>query len=219
MVGVISVDTYHFLTFSDLTCHLEDTGIGVFWLHCAAWYEETELGSSDLEAFPSAGKSTGVVSVPYSLMEVFLFPVVWIFLRSLGVICYDRWFLSESHKNYFKDWCLMNSKPTFLFLTDLNLIMAILSKACKPDNFESHNSLKRTFTNVRGLRSDFVDCKSFLESNSPDILALCETNLVDSIDSGNFSVRGYFPLILILILICLVLQFMFKDFFLHGTYL
>ena len=33
------------------------------------------------------------------------------------------------------------------------------------------------------------------ESNSPDILALCETNLNDSIDSGNFSVRYYLPLI------------------------
>ena len=73
--------------------------------------------------------------------------------------------------------------------------MAILSKACKPNNFESHNSLKLSFTNIRGLRSNFVDCESFLESNSPDILALCETNLDDSIDSGNFSVRGYLPLI------------------------
>ena len=73
--------------------------------------------------------------------------------------------------------------------------MAILSKACKPDNFESHNSLKLSFTNIRGLRSNFVDCESFLESNSPEILALCETNLDDSIDSGNFSVRSYLPLI------------------------
>ena len=73
--------------------------------------------------------------------------------------------------------------------------MAILSKACKLGNFESHNSLKLTFTNIRGLRSNFVDCESFLESNSPDIIALCETNLVDSIDSGSFSVRGYLPLI------------------------
>ena len=73
--------------------------------------------------------------------------------------------------------------------------MAILSKACKTDNFESHNSLKLSFTNIRGLRSNFVDCESFLESNSPDILALCETNLDDSIDSSNFSVRGYLPLI------------------------
>ena len=42
---------------------------------------------------------------------------------------------------------------------------------------------------------NFVDCESFLESKSLDILALCETNLDDSIDSGNFSLRGYLPLI------------------------
>ena len=35
MLPVISVDVYPFLGFSDLTCHLEDTGIDVFWLHCA----------------------------------------------------------------------------------------------------------------------------------------------------------------------------------------
>ena len=73
--------------------------------------------------------------------------------------------------------------------------MAILSKACKPDNSESHNSLKLGFSNVHGLRLNFVDCECFLESNSPDILALCETNLDESIDSGNFFVRGYIPLI------------------------
>ena len=73
--------------------------------------------------------------------------------------------------------------------------MTILSKACKPNNFESQNSLKLSFTNIRGLRLNFVDCESFLESNSPDILALCETNLGESIDSDNFSVRGYLPLI------------------------
>ena len=28
--------------------------------------------------------------------------------------------------------------------------------------------------NIWGLRSNFVDCEYFLESNSPDILALCE---------------------------------------------
>ena len=37
VVVVISVDAYPFLGFPDLTCHLEDTGIGVFWFHCAAW--------------------------------------------------------------------------------------------------------------------------------------------------------------------------------------
>ena len=36
VVAVISVDAYPFLGFSDLTCHLEDTGIGAFSLHSAA---------------------------------------------------------------------------------------------------------------------------------------------------------------------------------------
>ena len=35
VAAVISFDAYPFLAFLDLTCHLEDTGIGVFWLHCA----------------------------------------------------------------------------------------------------------------------------------------------------------------------------------------
>ena len=73
--------------------------------------------------------------------------------------------------------------------------MTILSKACKPDSFELHNSLNLSFANICGPHSNFVDCESFLESNSPEVLALCKINLDDSIDSGNFSVRGYFPLI------------------------
>ena len=36
VVVVISVDACAFLAFSDLTCHLEDTEISVFLLHCAA---------------------------------------------------------------------------------------------------------------------------------------------------------------------------------------
>ena len=60
----------------------------------------------------------------------------------------------------------------------------------------NHTTLSKfPFSNIQGLRSNFFECESFLESNSPDILALCETNLDDSIDSGNFSVRGYLPLI------------------------
>ena len=73
--------------------------------------------------------------------------------------------------------------------------MTILSKACKPDNFESHNSLKLSFMNIQGLCSNFADCESFIESNSHDILALCETNPYGSINSGNFYVRSYLSLI------------------------
>ena len=49
--------------------------------------------------------------------------------------------------------------------------MAILSKGGKPDNFEQHNSLKFSFTNIQDLCFNFVEYESFLESNSPDTLA------------------------------------------------
>ena len=71
--------------------------------------------------------------------------------------------------------------------------MAIISKVRKSDHFESHNSLKLNFTNIRAPHSNFDRCKYFLGTNSPDILALCETNFDDSIYSGNFYVRGYLP--------------------------
>ena len=73
--------------------------------------------------------------------------------------------------------------------------MTILSKACKPENFESHNSLKVSFMNIWGVCLNFVNCESFLELNSPDIVALCVTNLDDPVVSSSFSVRGYLPLI------------------------
>ena len=51
-----------------------------------------------------------------------------------------------------------------------------------------------SFMNIWGFHWNFVDCKSFLESNSPDVLALCETNLDNSINSGGFSGKSYLPL-------------------------
>ena len=41
----------------------------------------------------------------------------------------------------------------------------------------------------------FFGCKSFHESNSPNILAPCETNLDDSVGTGSFSVGGNLPLV------------------------
>ena len=36
VIAVTNVDAYPFLTVSDLTYHLEDTGIGAVWLHSGA---------------------------------------------------------------------------------------------------------------------------------------------------------------------------------------
>ena len=41
--------------------------------------------------------------------------------------------------------------------------MTILSKGCKLDNFELHNSLKLSFTNIQGLHLNLVEFESFLE--------------------------------------------------------
>ena len=81
-----------------------------------------------------------------------------------------------------------------------------------------HNTLKLSFTNTCALSSNFVECESFLESNSLDILSLCETNLDDLMDSGNFSVKGYIPLIWKDSIT--VFQFIWRqDFLLLRTYL
>ena len=90
VLAVISVDAYPFLAFSDLTCHLEVMGLGVFWLRCVPPdNKETVLGSSDQEASPSTvkkywGSFSGMFAHGSASLQ--LFPVVWIFLRSLGVI-------------------------------------------------------------------------------------------------------------------------------------
>ena len=65
------------------------------------------------------------------------------------------------------------------------------SKAHKPHNFQSNNSLKLGFFNIGCLPLNLIGCESFLESNSPAILPLCETNLDDSIDFGTSPVRSY----------------------------
>ena len=152
-----------------------------------------------------------------------LFPVVWIFSRSLGVICYNRWVLSTGHRIYFKDLylSLINSKPTFWFWHFLTQWDGYINqRKFKPDNFKLHNSLKLSSTNIWGLCSNFVEFESSLESKFPHIFVPFETSLGDLTDSGNFSVKGYLPLIRkILLLICMVLQFMWrKDFLLHGLY-
>ena len=121
-------------------------------------------------------------------MSLQLFPVVWIFLRSLAIICYDRWVLSEGHKKLLQG-LVSHKLTTYLSVFDLFLnkwIMAILSKGCKPDNFEPHNL-------VLWILEAFV--RNLLNVNlslnqTPNINAICKTNVDDSIDFGNFYYDG-----------------------------
>ena len=132
-----------------------------------------------------------------SHMEVYLYSYLW--------WCGYFWSPWVSFIKTYEFWGSQNllqglvSHEVMTYLSVFNQlltqwIVAILSKGCKSDNFESYNSLKLSFTNIWGFLSNFVNCEFFLESNSLDILALCETNFDDSSDYGNFSV-GYLPLI------------------------
>ena len=118
-----------------------------------------------------------------------LFPVVWIFLRSLDVICNETWVLTRSHKNS-RIGISWTHSLLFWFITLFDSEMTILSNVCKPDNLESHNSLKFSFT-IWGLHSNYVGCESFLESNFPDILACVrqtwKTQLILAISGWGFS--------------------------------
>ena len=76
--------------------------------------------------------------------------------------------------------------PLLYFQPILNLwIMANYQKDVNQITLDHSNSLNLIFTNIRRLRS----------KNSPDMHALCEANLDNLIDSGNFYLRGYLPLI------------------------
>ena len=93
----------------------------------------------------------------------------------------------------------MNSQPTVLFSTyfNFNVISELWSNYQKhviQINL-NHITLKFSFASIWGLCSNSVDCGFFLELNSAEILALCETNLDNLIDSGKFLVTGYLHLI------------------------
>ena len=120
VVAVISVDAYPFFDFLRPDLSLWGYGNRCFLVAlCHLIVSRPNLEGATKRLLHQPLKILGYF---YGRASLQLFPVVWIFLRSLGVIWYDRWVLSEGHKNYFKDWCLMNSQPTFLFSTNLNLV-------------------------------------------------------------------------------------------------
>ena len=141
---------------------------------------EAELGGSNQEAFPSAGENTGVVLVPCSCMEVCPYSYFrwcryfWGLWASFVMTDKFSVRVTKITSRIGVSWT--HSLPSYFWSILTQWIMPILSKWCKPDNFESHNSQKLSFTNILGPCSNFVYCESFLESNSRDILALCYPN-------------------------------------------
>ena len=146
--------------------------------------KQTKLGSSNQEASPSAGKNTGVVLVPCSRMEVRPYS----YFQWCGYF-WGPW-VSFVTTNEFSvrvtkitseiagvSWTHNQPYLSVLHLFLTQWIRAILSKGCKQDNFEPHNSLKIYiiiyyyiyYLRLWGLHSNVVECESFLESSSPDM--------------------------------------------------
>ena len=71
--------------------------------------------------------------------------------------------------------------------------MVILSKGCKPHNFESHISLICDVIQITFIQILLILNISL--NQTLDVLALPETDQDDWIDSGNLSVKGYLPII------------------------
>ena len=159
--------------------------------------KKTKLGTGNQEASPSVGKNAGIVLVACLSWKCVATAI------SVGLDIFEVpgcHLTDEFSLRVTKIATMIGVSLTHILLSCFwhiltHCIMAIILKGLKWDNFEPHNSLKLSFTNIRGLHSNFVECESLLKSKSADILALWETNLDVSIDSGNFSVRGYLPLI------------------------
>ena len=90
-----------FFGFSNLTCHLEDTGIGVFCFLFSVPPDsrQTEPGSSNQETFLSAGKYTRVVLVPCCIWKCGPTAISGGMDISKVSGIHDQSFLSEGHKN------------------------------------------------------------------------------------------------------------------------
>lgn len=65
----------------------------------------------------------------------------------------------------------------------------------KPAQEKSPKPLNLSFSNICGIHTNFCSVELFLFKKSPDILALCESNLNSSISSSDFSFSGYLPLL------------------------
>ena len=82
---------------SDFIMRLVETGLGKWILIVKRLNKEVVPTGFSL----NRKKYQGSFIVMHGSVSQQLFLVVWMFLRSLGVICYRRLFISEGHKNYF----------------------------------------------------------------------------------------------------------------------
>ena len=123
--------------------------------------KESELGSSDQETSPSAGKNTVIVLVPCCAWKCVPAAISHGVDISEVPGCHLLWQMSSQWGSQKLHQGLMSHELTaYLSVFNLFLIQGImvkLSRGCKPDNFEPHNSLKLSFMNIWGLHSIFLN--------------------------------------------------------------
>ena len=105
--------------------------------------KETKLGGSNQQASQSAGKNIGIVLV----LVLWQMSSQWGSQKLLqGLVSHELTVYISVFNKFLSQW-----------------IMAISLRGCKSNNFEPHNSLKLSFTNIWGLHSNFVECESSIE--------------------------------------------------------
>ena len=129
--------------------------------------KEIKLGSSNQEAPLSAGKNPGIVLVPCCTRRCVSTAISGGVDISEVPECHLLWQTSSQWGSHKLLQALVSHDLT-AYLSVFNLfltqwIMARLSKGFKPDNSESKNSIKLSFTNIWRLHSNFVEFQSFLE--------------------------------------------------------
>ena len=111
--------------------------------------KETKLGSSNIEAFPSACKNTEIILVSCPTWKCVSTAI------SGGVDIFD---VSWCHLLQWMSYQWGLQKLILGLVSELEE-MAILSKVRKPEHLEWHNSLKLSFTNIWGFHSNFDGCE------------------------------------------------------------
>ena len=140
----------------------------------------------------------------------------------LGVICYYRWVLSEGHKNYFKDWCVMNSAYRSIFnLFKLNKLWPYYQKHVNQIILNRATlwslALKIFEAFVRILLIVNHSLNQTLLTFLLCVRQTCMTQLILAISLWEVI---FLSSKRILVLICIVSQLMWKkDFLSHRTYL
>ena len=69
------------------------------------------------------------------------------------------------------------------------------SKSYKSKPNQTRAKADIAFTNIRGLRTNFLSVKAYAQTMSPHLLTLSETGLDPSVSTRNFNIPGHCPLI------------------------